>query len=675
MKQHQRRILVSLFVLCLAAAPAISARADEGSRACAQTDRPSDLLSIDLESLLNVKVITASKSAETLADAPGVISVVTRDELQRFGGITLGEILERVPGLTGTSSYFTDRSLIAARGDQTKANGGHILILINGRPTREILEGGLITDLMESFPVNVLERIEVIKGPGSVLYGSNAFSAVVNLIIQKAERNGLVLTGLAGKSGAFDTSGQAMLKCGDLSVIASVQYHSKPDWATPYHYPTSLGDPFAAGALPISNAVIQNRAPSAYVGADYKGLSFMSSFTQWGSDNFVRGQVGTTEWRRGFADVGYTTKAASNWDTSVNLTYTRNTLDATGEANISRDSHEFVLEWTNFVNVTPKDRLTFGALYNYIQGHEIYVGVVPNIIISDGSRPGEAAYAQLDHRLTANLKAIGGFQANKIGALDLDVVPRAGLIWTPTDRVNVKALYGQAFRAPSINETLLNHPGLAGNPNLLPEKVGTFDLGVTYQQDRVEAGVNFFRSRLTDSIEVDTSQARWKYQNVGDITFHGIEFEGKYYIEKGFFLLGSVLYQTNEDSDSDLNATTVPNFGAKAGISYAAANGLTMSVFDAYDGGLAGYAATLNPGPTSHHLVNGHLRLDLSHYWHANAARGVALLVHADNVTNQQVWMPDLGGNTGDTIPVDRGRTIYAGVEVSLGQPATARIR
>src|SRR3981081_1247284 len=164
MKQHQRRTLISIFALCLTTAPILSARAEAASSACAQTDRPGDLLSIDFESLLNVQVITASKSAETLSDAAGAISVVTRDELQRFGGITLGEILQRVPGLTGTSSYFTDRSLIAARGDQTKANGGHILILINGRPTREILEGGLISDLMDAFPVNVLERSAAFTG-------------------------------------------------------------------------------------------------------------------------------------------------------------------------------------------------------------------------------------------------------------------------------------------------------------------------------------------------------------------------------------------------------------------------------------------------------------------------------------------------------------------------------
>src|SRR6185503_8562129 len=98
------------------------------------------------------------------------------------------------------------RSMIAARGDQTKINGGHVLFLINGRPTREVLEGGLVSDLLESFPIDVLERIEVIKGPGSVLYGSNAFSAVVNLIVAKADSSGAVFTGSAGRAGAFATS-------------------------------------------------------------------------------------------------------------------------------------------------------------------------------------------------------------------------------------------------------------------------------------------------------------------------------------------------------------------------------------------------------------------------------------------------------------------------------------
>ena len=70
-----------------------------------------------------------------------------------------------------------------------------------------------------------------------------------------------------------------------------------------------------------------------------------------------------------------------------------------------------------------------------------------------------------------------------------------------------------------------------------------------------------------------------------------------------------------------------------------------------------------------------HKRSQLSPYWHSDAARGVAFFIHADNIANQQVWMPDLGGNTGDTIPVDRGRTLYFGVELSLGKAGAVNTR
>jgi outer membrane receptor for ferrienterochelin and colicin len=91
-----------------------------------------------------------------------------------------------VPGLNISSGFFADRSMVSLDGEQTRGTGGHVLFLINGRPVREVLEGGVSSDSLESFPVGALERIEVIQRPGSVLYGSDAFSGVINLITQKA---------------------------------------------------------------------------------------------------------------------------------------------------------------------------------------------------------------------------------------------------------------------------------------------------------------------------------------------------------------------------------------------------------------------------------------------------------------------------------------------------------
>ena len=656
---------VFLVIACLAAP-----LAGQVSSQAAPSGGGKDLGALDLESLLSTKVITASKFSENLADAPGVISVISQDELRRFGGTTLQEVLERVPGLSITSAYFTDRSLVAARGDQTKINGGHILFLINGRPTREVLEGGLITDLLEAFPVNALEKIEIVKGPGSVLYGSNAFSAVVNLITKKAEGNGLTVSGFGGSQGVAGNSGQVMIKHGDFSLFGAGQFHQMPAWNTNYVLPTSLiGDPVAPVVPLVQNLRLDDRGDGAYLGATYKNLTFMSSFTESHAPSFVRGSIASNKWRRGFADLGYAVKATNAWDMSFNATYSRNTFDNFGYPNIGRDSQELVLEWTNSVTFSNWDRLTFGALLNHMEGQETYFGINPPIQISDGLRPGGAAYAQWDHQLTDTVKLVGGFQVNKIDEIHLNVVPRVGAVWNPTSHVGVKALYGGAFRAPSINETMLNHPGLAGNPNLKPEKVGTLDLSVSYQANRFQGALTYFRSRQTDSIVVDSTPVRWKYENLGEATFQGFELEGNYYLRKSFFLTGSASYQANHDGNGISNITPVPNVGVKGGLSYRAENGLTVSMFDNYQGVLQGFTdPTVNPGPTAYHMLSSNIRYDLSRYLGSRDRGGVALFAHAENLVNYQVWLPDWGNNSGDTMPINRGRTVYFGVEFSLGR-------
>jgi outer membrane receptor protein involved in Fe transport len=660
MKSTYRLPLGALIAACSMSMPAY---ADDASPDGSPPATTNDIYAMDLASLLNMKVTTASKFSENLADAPGVMEVVTKDELRRFGGMTLGEILDRVPGLSMTTASFTDRSMVAARGDQTQINGGHILFLINGRPTREVLEGGIISDLLESFPVNILERIEVVLGPGSVLYGSNAFSAVVNLITQKAEGNALVVTGMGGASSAA-TSGQVMFQRGGLSIVGAGQFHQDPNWNTPVST-TYFG---------VVNADIPDRSKGAYLEADYKGLSIMSSYTDW-TTSYLEGAVGLARWRRGFADLGYKWKAGSKWDMSLDLTYTRTTLDASNSIPfITRDSYEALLEWTNTVTLTDKDRLTFGSLFDYRRGEELfYYGPRPTPI-TDGSQSGGAFYAQIDHALRDNLKLIGGFQANKMDDIKLDVVPRGGVIWSLTPRWIWKALYSEAFRAPSLNETLLHYipppavggPSLLGNPNLAPEKDATADIGLSYQGAHFQTGVDYFHSRQTNIIVLGDVTAAGEYVNLGKATFQGVQFEEKYYFRKNFFLMGSVIYQANRDGSGNSDVTPVANFGGKAGISYESANGITVGFFDVHEGGLPGYGAALNPQPGAYDMLNANLRFDLAKLLHTNAAKGIALVAHAENLENRQVWLPDWQDVPGDSIFVNRGRTILAGVEFAL---------
>jgi outer membrane receptor protein involved in Fe transport len=159
-----------------------------------------------------------------------------------------------------------------------------------------------------------------------------------------------------------------------------------------------------------------------------------------------------------------------------------------------------------------------------------------------------------------------------------------------------------------------------------------------------------------------------EYINLGQVTFDGAELEGKYYFHKNFFVMGSALYQRNEDGEGNKNVTPIPNYSAKGGISYEATNGFSLGMFDVYSGPLHGYSGALNPLPVANHLLNGNLRLDLSKFLHSPAWAGIAFVAHAENLLNTPIWIPDWKDVPGDTIFSNQGRTVYAGLEFPLGQ-------
>ena len=237
---------------------------------------------------------------------------------------------------------------------------------------------------------------------------------------------------------------------------------------------------------------------------------------------------------------------------SFDLTFTRTTFQEPPFPFVTRDSNESIIEWTNLITLSSKDRLSAGTLANRIEGEEFFTATVPATVDAQGKRLGSAFYAQLDHQLLKQVKLIGGFQTNKIGSIPLNTVPRGGVVWAPTSRTSVKGLYSQAFRAPSLDENLLNNPGLGGNPDLKPEKVATVDLALYYETGRIQTGVDYFHSKFTDNIVSLPGATRSVYFNLGQVTFNGVELEGKYYFRKDFFVQGSMLYQHNVDQTLSL---------------------------------------------------------------------------------------------------------------------------
>ena len=618
-----------------------------------------DPTDMPLESLLTMEVTTASKFPEKLSGAASIISVVTQDELRRFGAMTLREALERVPGLQASSNVFNDRSMIAARGDQLKVNGGHILILINGRPVREIMDGGIVSDLMQSFPVSLLERIEVIRGPGSVLYGTNAFSGVINLITKKAVGQSAAFRGYTvdGRGGA---SGEMLLERGKLNLVAAGQARFEPPlntgfWSTPPGVPVGLRTNF-------SRISVGDQGPGGYIGVNYKGWRLMGAYTDWQTGYFLNNIVGDTRYRRGFANIGYTLSPSAKWDISLDATYTRSWQRSSGVPNNQRASSETVLEWTNVVKATSRDQITFGALFNYAEGRDVSWLDRSAAPFAVGSRPSAAFYGQIDHQLNDAVKLVAGFQSNKSGPLELSTVPRVGLVWSLTSKLHVKALYGRAFRAPSIAELTLDFSSLKGNLNLKPEQVRTLDAGISYQANRLLVGLNYFDSRQSQIISINPRVFPLLYENLDAVRLSGVEFESKYYLTERLFAFGSLFH-----SNRGPTIRVTPPWTVSSGVSYQTRKAYTLTLSDVFSSAVPGYAASVNPLPVANHIVNAHGRLELSHVL-GYRAKGFALFAHGNNLLQQKVWFGDGNVSLNDTFPFRRGRSISYGLEVSLAR-------
>jgi outer membrane receptor protein involved in Fe transport len=673
-------------------------------------DEDSVIDQLSLYDILNVKVTVASKTAENISDAPGVISVITQDELNRFGGTTLSDILNRVPSFLKTTAYFVDRSVISTRGDHIKQFSGHTLLLLNGRPVREIMDGGIKSEMYESFPVNVIDRIEVIRGPGSVLYGSQAFSAVINVITKKTEDNTISLSGALGEGLKNNIMADLQYKSGDLNIVLAGRYADKGGWKTGYNARADIPE-VTLGVVHHMDVTIPDYGPGAYAEVDYKDFKLMGSYNEWNNHNFIpdveflntlgilkEHTVAKVGWKKLFSDLGYKHAFTDWYNTSANVTYTYSNLEARGFPFILRESYEALAEITNFFTPVTNLNIVVGGVYSFQSGIEQNA----NNDTTDWNRGiynkghygnNFSGYIQSDYHWNW-CKVIGGLQINKVfyedssGKIDdfkADFNPRIGAIFYPLDNINIKALYSTAYRAPSMNELYLNYTTMAGKMvprmedsafaaweheyNLKPEKVYTYDLGASYQDNKVEFGINGFYSHMKNLItEIVVSPNFDIYDNTGEIVAFGLECEGEYYISKSLFIEGSFLYQQSRNiSTNEENITPLPNFSAKGGLSYKSESGLTISVFNTFQQSVdPKYYDALNPSTGYFNMMNMHCSYDLNTILKFHTVNELSLVLNIDNVLDEEIWLPAWGLQTGEMIPFNQGRTIYGGIKVSF---------
>ena len=240
------------------------ARAPEGQTPPA--DAPLWSESLSLEELLQVELSSPSKQRQTARQAPGVASVVTRERIRQFGWMTLEDILFSQPGFFPAQDY--ERTVVAARGLSESWNNNHLLLLVDGVPMNDHEAGTAYTG--DITPLFLVKSVEIIRGPGSALYGSNATNGVVaiNTISSPrtlSEDERLVVNSEArlrvGDRRTLDVDAVAATQSQHLSAVLGFRHHYTQGDSYLSHDGSGRTD--STGAL--QRFLIQNRGGSDYL--------------------------------------------------------------------------------------------------------------------------------------------------------------------------------------------------------------------------------------------------------------------------------------------------------------------------------------------------------------------------------------------------------------------------
>jgi outer membrane receptor for ferrienterochelin and colicins len=635
---------VVAFAVFLALSWAPTAAAQETSKLTTE-----ELREMSLEQLLTIKVTTPSKRAETPGEAPGVFSVITAEEISGFGANSLFDILERAPSVQTLGSSLFPRNLAVVRGDLRSLFDNHVLILLDGRPIRESINGGVDSPLFTAFPVEMIERIEIVRGPGSVLYGTNAIAGTINVITRPDLKSSGLKAGMTtwGVSPGFVNAAGSYAK--DKLFLKLGLHLQDTAWNTSFNT-VMPGSPVAATKMHFGQ---KNAGIAADL--DYGDLKLTALYLNTRDDMLgvipYPTWIGVNKFERFFVNCGYALSFGDALSISANASY--------HGLRLALVSDDFLGEVT--AHWRPQDGLHL-VLGSVIDSRNKFSAATTDPIPRTYHVGQISFYTQADYRLLESIKLVAGAQANKPFGNAWDFVPRVGTILNTSPKSGVKIFYGEAFRSPWPAELYLVNPVVVANPNLAPEKVATLDAQAFYFGKRFEGQWTFFDSRYRDSITrapVPGQPSLVTYVNQGQLHMLGVELEGKAKLGTRLLATLSATYQLNADANQV--AVYVPNFMTKAGLLYHVTSDLTVGAFNSLFGKpRANAGAALNPEAEAVDLlsVNANYRLP--------TVPSLELNVFAQNILNDKYYYTEFQRGYVNTLPLSPGLVVFGSLAVRL---------
>ena len=537
-----------------------------------------DLSQLGLEELMNIKVYSASRHVQSAHEAPSSVTVITADEIQRYGYRTLGDILRSVRGFY--VSYDRNYSYLGVRGLSRPGDfNTRILLLIDGHRLNDNVYDQAMIGTEFPLDVDLIERVEIVRGPVSSLYGANGFFGVVNVITRKGrDVSGLEVSSSAGTFGSYQGRISYGRRFSNFEGLLSGGFYGSrghgrlfyPEFNTPdQNHGVSLhNDDDQLGSM-LATVTYRDFTLQTLFGTREKGIPTAS----WGTIFNQRGS--RTSDAHSYVDLQYEHTLSDGWGILARGFYDRYTYQGTyiypsssgaGKLNPNLDFADGKW-WGGELKVTRtvlrRHSITAGGEYrdNFRQNQSNYDTSPPVIYVQEerSSYVG-AIYLQDEFRISKSFLLNAGFRYDSYNQIESSLSPRAALIYRPWQKSAFKLVYGTAFRAPNAYELCYRSFDSLPNPNLGSEKIRTTE--VVWEQT---LGSNFsfsasgYYNALRNLIGLSlTTDDQFMFENFDRATIKGVEVELDGKTASGWDGGLSYSFQHSRDNSGNQNLINSP---------------------------------------------------------------------------------------------------------------------
>ncbi len=604
-------------------------------------EQKKDLGDTSLEELGNIQVYSASKHMQKASDAPSSVTVITRDEIQKYGYRTLADILRSVRGFY--IAYDREYTYAGVGGvNRPETLNSSVLVLIDGHRTNDdIYEQAF---LGPEFPleIDLIERVEIVRGPSSSLYGTSAFFAVINVITRKPDQlKGWELEFAPASFGTYEGRASYGVNYRGIDALVSGSFYNSlgqtlfyPEFDTPAtDNGIARNCDYESYQHFLATVSFRGFTLQGVYGARAKGIPNGAVETL-----FDDPQTHTFDSLRYF-DLSYHRPVTETWDLEARTAVSRHVYDAIFAYSPAAPGDPYLLNydfgrgtwWNGEVKLQQtlkRNNLTLGTEFeDDLQRDQVNYNINP-FLEYISSEPASsviwALYGQDEFAFTSKLSITAGVRYDHYYTFGGTANPRLGLIYHPFSQTALKLLYGSAFRAPSAYEEYYYALGqFQANLNLQPETIKTYEVALEQGLgERLHLTANVFRNQLSQLIvEEPNSSGLLVFQNTTGAGIDGFSTELDARFPDGLQGKASYSYTDNQRTPFTQVLTRSPEHLAKLNLIVPM---LQQRLFASLDSQFNGPATTLLGASTSSfqvfnltllgHAIGKHLDISASVY-------------------------------------------------------------